>query len=184
MANAEMSPRLRKLVDRLAGSYPSASGNEILPQFIADSEPEEVGELFTQAFTLFRQAVDAEHEKNLQEHPFGVSLAISRETAQLGHVADALLNYLDAAGVEMYLAVRETAVEAYMAHHDYDKKTIQKYAGESDGYYRFYTNIAWSDKPAILFRFMGDSGKVFFSNHSGAFASFDVRDVYMVGVRY
>jgi len=180
-----MFPVLKTLVDQLAGSYPSDPQNEILPRFIAEWEPKKIGELFTNTFVLFREAVDAECELSLQEKTFGVRVAISPETVQLGHIAYALLDYLDVAGAKMSFAVRSIAVEAHLLQESYHRNTIHQYSSDFDGYYRFYTNEDWLDgKPAIHLGFIGDSGEVFLRNRLGTFAVFDIRDVYLVRVRY
>ena len=185
MAKAEMFPALKTLVDQLDGSYPSDPQNEILPRFIAEWEPREIGALFTNTLALFRETVDAEHELSLQTKTFGVHFSISSETAQLGHIADALLHRLDAAGVKMSFAVRSIAVEAHLSQEGYHRNTIHQYSSGFDGYHRFYTNEDWADgKPAIHLGLIGDSSEVFLKNRLGTFAVFDIRDVYLVGIRY
>ncbi len=180
-----MSPVLKTLVDQLAGSYPLDPQNEILPRFITEWEPEKIGELFTNTFVLFREAVGAEHELSLQTKTFSARTTISPETAQLGHIADALLHRLDAVGVKMSFAVRSIAVEAHLSQESYHRNTIHRYSSDSGGYYRFYTNEDWlNGKPAIHLGFIGDSSEVFLSNRLGTFAVFDIRDVYLAGIKY
>lgn len=185
MAKVEMFPALKTLVDQLAGSYPLDPQNEILPRFIAEWEPRKIGALFANTLAIFREAVDVEHELSLQTRTIGIRPSISPETAQLGHISDALLRRLDATGVKMSFAVRSTAVEAHLSQEGYHRNTIHQYSSDIDGYYRFYTNENWLDgKPAIHLRFIGDSSEVFLSNKLGTFAVFDIRDVYLVGIRY
>jgi len=180
-----MFPALKTLVDQLAGSYPLDSQNEIFQRFIAEWEPRKIGALFSNTFVLFREAVDVEHELSLQTETFGISASISPETAQLGHIADALLHRLNEAGVKMSFAVRSIAVEAHLSQESYHRNTIHRYSSDSGGYYRFYTNEDWlNGKPAIHLGFIGDSSEVFLSNRLGKFAVFDIRDVYLAGIKY
>lgn len=185
MAKAEMFPALKTLVDQLAGSYPLDPQNEIFRRFIAEWEPRKIGALFKNTFALFRETVDVEHELSLQTKTFGSHPLISPETVQLGHIADALLHRLNEAGVKMSFAVRSIAVEAHLSQESYHRNTIHRYSSDSSGYYRFYTNEDWLDgKPAIHLGFIGDSSDVFLRNRLGTFAVFDIRDVYLVGIRY
>jgi len=181
-----MSPRLATLVDQLAGAYPRDPQNETLPRFLEELKPAEIAELFSHTFSLYREAVDAEHELSLKTKPYGVEARLSRETAQLGNIADALLVRLEAAGVKMCFAVRATAIDSHISQRSHSQTTIRRYANEFGGYYRFYTNTAWrSDKEmtAIHPGFLADYGKICLCNHSGSFASFDVRDTYLIEVR-
>ena len=185
MAKIEMSPRLCNLVTELAGAYPSDPRNETVSRLTEELSPIEIAELFDHTFQLYRQAVDAEHETCLKTRPYGFKISISRETAQIGHIAEALISRIDAAGIKMTLAVRASAIDSYIAQWPHSKDQIHKYTSEMDGYYRFYTNQAWlndKSKTAIHIVFLADIGQVSLCNHTGAFVSFDVRDTYLIKI--
>lgn len=180
MAREEMSPTLKKLVDQLAGAYPGDPQNEKFPRLLAELKPAEVVALFGHTFSLYRAAVDTEHESSLATKPYGARIHLSPETSQLGHIAEALVVRTAAAGVKMTFAVRDSAVDSYILHQPYAREKIEDYTSEFDGYRCFHTNEAWHDKTALQAYFLGGYGDIYFCNDSGLLAGFDVRDVYLI----
>lgn len=178
-----MSPSLKMLVEQLGGIYPATPGNETLKRFLAELKPEEATKLFTNAFTLYREAVDSEYERAIGAKSGG-RINLSWENTRLGQIADVLLDWFHTTGVEIGIAVRAEAIESAISHDKCDPKTIMAYSGEYDGYYTFYTNVDWPDRrPRLHLGTISESGRMYLTTEpTGAFVTFDVRDVYLIGV--
>ena len=189
MAKPELPQNLKRLSEILGNSHPMMPGNEIVPQFLAELKLEEVGELFSQVFSLFRETVDREHEVALRKHHFVQNVYLDKEARQLSEIAEALASWMEGNGIEFILAVRAQAVESLMNRHQTSRKNIDRYSSSNSHYRRFHIGSLPHDTAeghtALRLGFSADTnGVLLYTWSTGAIANFDIRDVYLTNICY